>query len=130
MPRSPSVSSFAPELLTVYHKASQEPIAIPVEDKKAAERLRFRLHQLRRAMRREMHEWAGIAEGCQVTIHPRDAKLPNGAFLVAVGPSDRDILPALKSAGVEVEAIAVPDHENRISSSAVDHYLDKPKEEG
>ena len=125
MAHSPTVSSFAPELLTVFHKASQEAIAIPVESKKAAERFRFRLHQLRRAMRREMHEWAAIAEGCQVTMHPADALKIEGPWLVAIGPADTNLLPALKKAGVVVEEIDIPDHEGKMSTSAVEHYLDK-----
>ena len=127
MSHSPTVSSFAPELLTVFHKASQEPVAIPVENEKAAIRFRFRLHQLRRAMRREMHEWAGIAEGCQVTKHPANAEKPDGPWLVAISPSDIDLLPALKKAGVVVEEVDIPDHEGKLSTSAVEHYLDKKK---
>lgn len=120
----PRVSSFAPEMLMIFREANNKPIEIVVESKEASHRLQFRLHQLRRAMRRELHELTDIAEGCIVKRfkHPKITD----RWVVRVEPADSGLLDAIKRAGISVEdpdAEPLPEHDKTLSQSAVDKFM-------
>jgi len=106
------VSSFAPELLELFKRAAREEIIIPLEDEKAAIRLRARLHALRVAMRREDHSLTTIANSVQFTLSP-------GGNLCCT-PVDNNFLEYIKAAGItipELTTILTPDPLSKVERS-------------
>ncbi len=93
------VSSYAPEFLEVWRRGSINPIEIRLDSKKEAERLRFRLNNLRKEMRKEEHNDVPLANGVQLSI----VELKNGEAILTAHPSDDKFLDAIRAAGIEVE---------------------------
>jgi len=113
MPKAqPTVISYGAELLAVFKAASKETITICLEDENKADRLRFRLNMLRKAMRNEQHWLASVAETVEVCkveeIDPgmtiSNSPMPTGNWLIVCKPSDNDFRTAIESAlGKSVE---------------------------
>lgn len=93
------VSSYAPEFLEVWRRGSINPIEIKLDSKKEAERLRFRLNNLRKEMRKEEHDDVSLANGVQLSI----VELDSGEAILTAHPSDDKFLEAIAAAGIEVE---------------------------
>ncbi len=93
------VSSYAPEFLEIFRRGAQEEVRITLHDSKMAHRLRFRLNNLRRDLRKEMHTLAKVADGVTLRIE--------GATLT-VEPSDDDFLSAIQEAGITIDAPTLP----------------------
>lgn len=95
------VKNFSPELLKIYEIASQREFVFDCKSHKKALALRWRLHSLRRDMRKEKHWLTNIAEG--VVISVRDT-------LLIARPPDFDIKSELQdalkeqSAGLNIES--------------------------
>ena len=94
------VSSYAAELLELFCLAAQKRVVLKLPDEKAAQTLRFRLHNLRKEMRKEKHELANIANGVIFRVRSGD----DGVGLLIAAPADDEFLPELHKAGVTVEA--------------------------
>lgn len=127
MAHEPKVASFAPELLALYREANDRAIEVKLESKEAAHRLQFRMHQLRKALRRELHELAPVAEGCMVKMFERE-----GTWIVLVEPADSTLLDAINAAGVSVDPEdqeMARKHETELSHDALDHFLDSKDED-
>ncbi len=88
------VSSYAPELMELFKRGARDTITIPCEDKKDAIRLRFQMHNLRAAMRRENHALTTLVNGTQISV-TEDGRL-------MIYPSDSKFLAALHNAGIIV----------------------------
>jgi len=88
-------SSFAPELFELYKAGARKPILVPIQDKKRAIHLRFRLHNLRKEMRKEGHVLTTIANGVSFSI------TPDGDLLAR--PVDDQFVNELRAAGITVE---------------------------
>lgn len=93
------VASYAPELLQLFQRAAQEPVSVTLTSTNAAFSLRFRLHRLRKEMRREHHPLTTLANGIQISIY--------GNVLTAK-PADQSYLTALHAAGIEVMEPPLP----------------------
>ncbi len=100
MPKAPPpVASFDARLLELFRRAASEPVRVVFPSARAAHRLRFRLHSLRTAMRREAHPMLALAEAVTIRItHSIDATV-----LIA-GPADDDLASALDSIGLVVDS--------------------------
>ncbi len=100
MPKAPQpVASFDARLLELFRRAAEEPVRVVFPSARAAHRLRFRLHSLRQAMRREAHPMLALAEAVTIRItHSIDATV-----LIA-GPADDDLASALDSIGLVVDS--------------------------
>ncbi|MFQ5741955.1 MAG: hypothetical protein ACE5HV_00020 [Acidobacteriota bacterium] len=98
------VSSYAPELLELFKAGAQKLIRIQLPDPRSAARLRFRLNNLRKELRREDHPFATVANGVQLGLE----RLPDGTAALVAKPADDDFLPDLRRAGVEVTAPPAP----------------------
>lgn len=120
------VKNYSPELLKVFEAGSKKPFEFDCKTPSKAKALRWRLHHLRREMRKEHHWLTPVAEGVILTI--RDS------FLIA-SPPDMEIEEELKKA-LEENRIAgekyitdVPPDSNIIKSltqpSGVELYLQK-----
>lgn len=92
------VKNYAPEMLELFRKASRKECRVELESMKAAEYLRFRLHNLRKAMRQEHHHLLSLAESVQISIERQGSKTE----LVA-RPADTAFVDALHAAGIHVE---------------------------
>ena len=88
------VANYAPELLQLLIHAAEAPVRIPLASKAQATSLRFRLHNLRKEMRKENHPNLRIVEGVQISLEE--------AVLIA-RPSDETFLEAIRAAGITVE---------------------------
>lgn len=89
------VSSYAPEFLELFKTAAREECIIPLNDRKRATRLRFRLNMLRKAMRKEQHSLTTIANSVEFTItHEGDLRCT---------PADNQFLLSLRQAGIVIE---------------------------
>ena len=91
------VSSFAPEFLELFKSAAQEEVILPIGDTKRATHLRFRLHMLRRDMRKEQHTLTTIANSVQFLITPEGN--------LRCVPADESYLSAFKEAGIEISEV-------------------------
>ena len=91
------VTSYAPEFLELYRKASQETVVIKLKTLVEAHRLRSRLHSLRRAMRKEAHSLTTIADGVIISLDTTK----EGAILTAK-PADKQFLAYLEAAGITI----------------------------
>lgn len=92
------ITSYAPELLQVFQKASLEAITIPLKNTKRAVHLRFRLNKLRKELRKAAHPLCIAANGVQFSI------TPEGDLIAR--PADLDFLQALKAVGIGVPTVA------------------------
>lgn len=86
------ITSYAPELLELFKRASLTPILIELGDAKAAIRLRFRMNQLRKELRKEAHPLANISNSVQFQV------TSNGDLIAK--PVDHSYLDVLKKAGI------------------------------
>lgn len=98
----PPVTSFDARLIELFRIAADRPVRVIVATRSAATRLRFRLHSLRKAMRKEKHPMLNIAEAVTVKIKAQT----NGTWLLLAVPTDADFADALTSAGIDVDAAA------------------------
>ena len=87
------VTSYAPEFLIFYQRASQRTVVIKLKTSKEAHKLRSRLHALRRSMQKEDHPLTTIANGVIIS--------KKGATLTAK-PADKEFLGYLKAAGITI----------------------------
>ena len=94
------VSSYAAQLLELFRVASQRRIELKLPTEKAAFALRFRLHNLRKAMHKENHELKHIADGVMFRVRETEG----GGGLLIAAPADDEFLPELHAAGIKVEA--------------------------
>lgn len=109
------VANFQPELIELFRTASQREIVLGPFDKTTANRFRFRMHQLRKEMRREQHRDLALAE--LVTI--RLIEDLNNTFQVVCTPeSDRDFVSAIRAAGV-----SLPDPSGTGREHIHEHFL-------
>src|SRR5258708_20686006 len=86
------VNNYSPELLKVFEAGSKKPFEFVCASEKSAIALRWRLHALRREMRKEKHWLLPVAESVIVTA--------KGNLLI-VRPPDMDIAEDLKKALLE-----------------------------
>lgn len=93
------VRGYAPELIETFRVASQEKVSIPLRDRDAAHRLRFRFHNLRKHMRKEAHPLLAIAEKVQFQIEDQ----VDGTCLLIASPQDNEFLDSLRAAGIVVK---------------------------
>ena len=121
MPRTLRVASFAPELLEIYRRGARDVISITLTDLKAAQRLRYRLHTLRAAMRSENHHLLSIAEKVPFALV---ANSDNNTVVLTASPSDDDFLPAIRRAGVNIEDMPMAE-ESTTNGDAFNKYLSK-----
>ena len=89
------VASFDARLLELFRRAAAEPLRIELASSRAAHRLRFRLHALRKAMRREQHPMLALAEAVTIRLDEQ---------VLTAGPVDADLTGALDIAGLVVDA--------------------------
>lgn len=123
MPRTLRVASFAPELLELYRRAAREPVSITLSNLKAAQRLRYRLHTLRAAMRAESHNLTSIAEKVQFTLTSNEV---DDEVILTARPADDNFLPAIRRAGVNIEDMPMGEVEEATASNdAFKKYLAK-----
>lgn len=86
------VANYSPELLQIFELGSQKEFIFDCGSAKRAHALRWRLHSLRREMRKELHPLTEIAEGVVISIR-------DGA--IVAHPPDDSILPDLRKALAE-----------------------------
>ncbi len=100
MPRKhrAKVSSFGSRLFEFWRRALNERIAIPVATHQEAVRLRFRLYELRSAMREEEHPAVEAANRVTLRIYAR----PDGTYKVVGEPGDSEFDEALTAGGITV----------------------------
>lgn len=89
------VSSFAPELMQLFQRAALEEISVDLGSYKRAARLRFRMNNLRKAMRLEKHPLTTIANSVQLC-------LGKGSSILIAKPADDQFLPELKKVGISL----------------------------
>ena len=94
-----AVAGYAPEMLLLFQKASQNELKIKCKNEKDAHRLRYRLHNLRKDMRLEKHYLLSVAEG--VSLHIEDD-------ILIAKPVDDFHVQALREAGLELEEPTPP----------------------
>lgn len=113
MPRP--VASFDARLLELFRRAAAEPVRVELPSHRAAHRLRFRLHSLRKSMRAESHPMLALAEA--VTI-----RIDFDEHVLIAGPADADFTPALAAAGLVVDSAAAAESEKL---EPMDEFLSK-----
>ena len=116
MPKPP-VASFDARLLELFRRAAAEPLHLLVPSHREAHRLRFRLHALRKAMRREQHPMLALAEAVTIRLiqHEKTAT-------ILAGPADSDLATVLDAAGLVVDADAQAESEK---IEPMDEFLSK-----
>ena len=120
-----SVSAYAPEMLELFKQARLKEIRMVLPTLKAAQRMRYRLHNLRRALRDESHPMQTIANGVVLSIE----ETAEGRGLLIAHPADDEFVGALRAAGVTVngaESHAAPESEisSAVASPEVDTSID------
>lgn len=95
-----SVRNYPAEFLEIFRQASKEPIRIELETLKDAQRLRFRLNNLKADMRKENHRLLSVAESTQNSLEPSGGKDDPAALIVH--PCDDKFLPAIRAAGISI----------------------------
>lgn len=93
------VASFDARLLELFRRAATEPVRVILPTSKAANRLRFRLHALRKAMRNEQHPALSLAEA--VTLRLTQTA---DSYILTASPSDAEFANVLGTAGIKVDA--------------------------
>ncbi len=116
MPKPP-VASFDARLLELFRRAAAEPVRLVFPSSRPAHRLRFRLHSLRQAMRREAHPMLVFAEAVTIRL-----TLGADATILTAGPADDDLAGALDSIGLVVDSAAAAKSEN---AEPMDEFLSK-----
>ncbi len=98
------VKNYAPELLELFRIASQQEVIIPLDSEAKARRLRFRMHNLRKEMRKEQHPLLPLAELSQLTVQRvQDLGGGNERWQLIVTPADGDFVGALRDAGIKIK---------------------------
>lgn len=92
-----SVEKFGPRLLATWTKATLERVVIKCPDLKTAQRLRFRLYALRRAMEADAHPLYKAAANVTITIVPNKVN----EFYVIMETADADLDSILEKSGIE-----------------------------
>lgn len=100
----PPLNSFLPELVAVWQKAALSEVVLPVVDRSAAIRLRYRLYSLRKSMQHYGHDSYASAAHAVISIRLN----PNHGWDVVIRPSDQDLKKVINDAGIEIED-AVPE---------------------
>lgn len=112
----PKPESFSPLLLDLMKRGAQERVEVETNDPKKAQRLRFRLHQLRKAHRLARTPHAPILEGAKVSIV--------GKTKVRIEPVDSDLvnlIPVVETeAGKEEEVTNIDDYFEELMKRGVD----------
>ncbi len=90
------MGTFAPEFLAFMLRGAQNPVSITLGSEKEATRLRFRLHNMRRSMKKQQHEQVDNIEN--VSLHV------DGNVLTAK-PKDQRFVQALLEAGITAEEL-------------------------
>ena len=117
------VKNFSPELLKVFEAGSKKVFEFDCGTEKAALRLRWRLHALRREMRKERHWLVPVAESVIISV--------KGPLLIA-SPPDLNIQDSLTKALIEQapEVMDIPKTSvDPITGnvSGIDAYLNRKK---
>ena len=106
-----SVKDYPPTYLDLLRDGASEGKSLPMPDEATAVRFRQKLYQLRKAMRKEKHEWVDLVERvsisisylCEGTQHLyRDHKTvrqPASAWQLRITRSDSNIEKILEDAG-------------------------------
>lgn len=108
MPRKhrAKLTSFAPKLFEFWRRALAARTVAPCESHQAAVRLRFRLYELRAAMRHENHPDADAANRITLRIVLQD----DGRYAVIGEPVDSEFEKPLAEAGIiEPDAPTLPE---------------------
>lgn len=121
------VKNYSPELLKVFEAGSKKPFSFDCKTEKKAKALRWRLHALRREMRKERHWLTPVAESVILSIH--------GTSLVASPPDleiEEDLRKALESERIEGEVYSTDPPPDSIliqesAKSAIETYLKEKK---
>jgi hypothetical protein len=112
------VKNYSPELLKVFEIGSQKEFTFDCKSEKQAHAFRWRLHCLRREMRKEKHWLLPVAETVVLSIQ--------GSHLIA-HPPDYKIVPALretiKEHGGEVNLTEPKEYKDKDSNEGVSNYL-------
>lgn len=130
------VANFAPEFIALFREASRKPITIDRLTRKRAIALQFRLHSLRKEMRRESHEYLAAAERCVVRAPRTSVENPEddeAVWALTIEPADMDFAEDLRRQGIEVsvEDFQVPDtpqdssRRSESTSDAVRRFLNQ-----
>jgi hypothetical protein len=88
-----SVKNFSPLLLDIFKHVSQKgEFTFECESEKKAHQLQYRLHALRREMRKEKHWLLPVAEACEISIRGNilTAKKPDLALEEALAKALRE----------------------------------------
>lgn len=124
-----AVKNYSPELLKVFEAGAKKPFHFDCGSHEKAKALRWRLHALRREMRKEHHWLTSVAEGVIITVRK------NSPILIAQ-PPDLDIEESLVKALEEQAPEVISQHEKATSfkivktaEDTVKDYLHPKKEE-
>ena len=99
----PTSSSFGPELIALLQQGAISPIPVALPSRSHATRLRFRLHQLIKALERENSPIAKHCARVSISISPGDPPV------LTVKPADADfaqfVAAALPSTGIDTTVV-------------------------
>lgn len=115
------MSNFAPELLAFFLRGYEGPFSVELPNEKDAHSMRFRLHNLRRAMRKTNHPELPKVE--RVSLHI------DGKTLTAQ-PKDQRFVEVLRSAGIKADEALTIQEPNLTSAedaslSKINEFLQK-----
>lgn len=88
----PTSASFGPELVQLLQEGALAPVPVPLPSRSHATRLRFRLHQLIKALERENSPIAKHCSRVTISISPGDPPV------LTVKPADVDFLQYITAA--------------------------------
>lgn len=90
------MGTFAPEFLAFMLRGAKNPVSITLGTENEAVRLRFRLHNMRRSMRKQQHPQSEEIEN--VSLHVKENVL-------TAQPKDQRFIEALVAAGITAEEL-------------------------
>lgn len=93
------MGSYPPEMLAFLLRGSQEQVEVILDNAREAFKLRHRLHNLRKAMRKQKHEQLDQVESVSLSIE--DNK-------IIAQPKDRRFIEALIKAGIRADSNIAP----------------------
>ena len=93
-----TLGSFDPRFITLWKQALVKPISSTMP-KSRAEHLRFTMHSLRSAMRKENHPDAPLVDRAKITISDPMDENPDPQVLVTIGKWDREFEDLLSQFG-------------------------------
>lgn len=100
-----TVEKFGARLLEAWRKATLERVVIHTPDRSTAERLRFRLYSLRRALESDAHELYPLAARVSISISPST----NEQWLLIMELADSDFDNLLERAGITTAELELPE---------------------